>query len=311
MTQVLSKNIIDLTQSANTAQALSRFEELLNSETFANAPLSVVLGNMVFTQGHIARLKALASEKNSKIEVIYASAAQTQLAALNANLTVSEKAPGDCILEEFKNSLNTINEPALETNKEPQCACIQFESTDNTTNKTEEEQILILSEEQFETENTLNSAEETLKPEAIFTESSEFKTLNDVIEILNTDNNMVQDKIELPFEKKVDITESFIKPENIQTEEEGKERVMTTLYINQTLRSGQIVTHNGNVVIAGDTHPGSEIVAGGDIIVWGTLGGIAHAGAGRNYKASIRALRMDAIQLRIADYIARKPDKKT
>ena len=112
---------------------------------------------------------------------------------------------------------------------------------------------------------------------------------------------MVQQKIDLPFETNVDIVET-ISP--IDTKE------LTTLYVNQTLRSGQVVTHKGNIIIAGDTHPGSEVIAGGDIIVWGTLSGIAHAGAGNNYKASIRALKLNAIQIRIADYIARKPDQK-
>jgi septum site-determining protein MinC len=82
-----------------------------------------------------------------------------------------------------------------------------------------------------------------------------------------------------------------------------------TLYIKQTLRSGQTINFKGNVIIIGDCHPGSEIVAYGDISVWGVLGGIAHAGANGDYNACIRALKINAIQLRIADLFARKPDK--
>lgn len=81
-----------------------------------------------------------------------------------------------------------------------------------------------------------------------------------------------------------------------------------TLFINQTLRSGQYVSYDGNVVVVGDTHPGSEIIATGDIIVWGTLSGLAHAGSPWNIDASVRALKINAIQLRIANCIARRPD---
>lgn len=83
---------------------------------------------------------------------------------------------------------------------------------------------------------------------------------------------------------------------------------LPTLYIQRTLRSGQSITSDGNIVIIGDANPGSEIIAKGDITVWGILGGIAHAGCAGNQYAKIRALKMNAIQLRIADTFARRPD---
>ncbi len=81
-----------------------------------------------------------------------------------------------------------------------------------------------------------------------------------------------------------------------------------TMYINQTLRSGQILEAEGNVVIIGDCHPGSEIKAVGDITVWGVLSGIAHAGCKGNINAKVRALKMNAVQLRIASCYSRRPD---
>ena len=81
-----------------------------------------------------------------------------------------------------------------------------------------------------------------------------------------------------------------------------------TVYINQTLRSGQILESEGNVVVIGDCHPGSEIKAVGDITVWGVLSGIAHAGCKGNINAKIRALKMNAVQLRIASCYSRRPD---
>ena len=81
-----------------------------------------------------------------------------------------------------------------------------------------------------------------------------------------------------------------------------------TTYINQTLRSGQILESDGNVVIIGDCHPGSEVRAIGDITVWGVLSGIAHAGYKGNKNAKVRALKMNAVQLRIANCYSRRPD---
>ena len=81
-----------------------------------------------------------------------------------------------------------------------------------------------------------------------------------------------------------------------------------TIYVTQTLRSGQILEFDGNIVIIGDCHPGSEIKATGDITVWGVLGSIAHAGAKGNRDAKIRALKMNAVQLRIANCYSRRPD---
>jgi len=81
-----------------------------------------------------------------------------------------------------------------------------------------------------------------------------------------------------------------------------------TVYINQTLRSGQILESDGNVVIIGDCHPGSEIRAVGDITVWGVLSGIAHAGCKGNINAKVRALKMNAVQLRIGNCYSRRPD---
>lgn len=81
------------------------------------------------------------------------------------------------------------------------------------------------------------------------------------------------------------------------------------LYLRQHLRSGQTVSHKGHLVIVGDVNPGAELLAEGDITVWGALRGIAHAGIGGNLNAEIRALQMQPIQIRIAHAIARSPDR--
>lgn len=76
-----------------------------------------------------------------------------------------------------------------------------------------------------------------------------------------------------------------------------------TLYHAATLRGGQVLHHTGNIVVVGDVNPGAELVAGGDILVFGRLAGIAHAGAQGDVRARIYALDLAATQLRIATFI--------
>ena len=83
---------------------------------------------------------------------------------------------------------------------------------------------------------------------------------------------------------------------------------LPTLYVQRTLRSGQSLKSEGNIVIIGDVNPGAEVIAKGDITVWGVLGGIAQAGSDGNNYSRIRALKLNAIQLRIGEIFARRPD---
>jgi septum site-determining protein MinC len=79
------------------------------------------------------------------------------------------------------------------------------------------------------------------------------------------------------------------------------------LYLKTTLRSGIEIRHPGTVIIMGDVNPGGSIVADGDILVWGSLRGVAHAGFRGDRAAIIMALRIDLTQLRIAELVARAP----
>ncbi|WP_353931175.1 septum site-determining protein MinC [Okeanomitos corallinicola TIOX110] len=81
------------------------------------------------------------------------------------------------------------------------------------------------------------------------------------------------------------------------------------LYLEMTVRSGAEIRHPGTVIILGDINPGGMVIADGDIIVWGRLRGVAHAGAGGNRECLIMALQMEPTQLRIADAVARSPEK--
>ena len=74
-----------------------------------------------------------------------------------------------------------------------------------------------------------------------------------------------------------------------------------TLYLRNTLRSGQKVVFAGNVVLLGDLNPGAQIEADGDIIVMGQLRGAVHAGAEGDETSTVITASLQATQLRIAD----------
>lgn len=77
------------------------------------------------------------------------------------------------------------------------------------------------------------------------------------------------------------------------------------LYLTSPVRSGTEIRHPGNIILAGDVNPGGSLIANGDILIWGTLRGTAHAGAEGNQDAIIMILKLAASQLRIADLVAR------
>lgn len=81
-----------------------------------------------------------------------------------------------------------------------------------------------------------------------------------------------------------------------------------TLFLRRTIRSGQAIHHDSTVVVLGDVNPGAEIVAGGDIIVWGVLRGMVHAGYPDNEQALVCALQLAPVQLRVARLLSRPPD---
>jgi len=78
----------------------------------------------------------------------------------------------------------------------------------------------------------------------------------------------------------------------------------TALFLAKTLRSGTRIEFPGHVVVLGDVNPGAEIVAEGNVIVWGRIRGMVHAGAKGDTTAQICALDLSPTQLRIADEVS-------
>ena len=84
-----------------------------------------------------------------------------------------------------------------------------------------------------------------------------------------------------------------------------------TIFHQGTVRSGEYLDSPSDLLILGDVNPGAIVSAEGNIIIWGRLLGIAHAGSKGNLQATISALQLTPVQLRIASKVARGPKEKT
>jgi len=81
-----------------------------------------------------------------------------------------------------------------------------------------------------------------------------------------------------------------------------------TKFIRKTIRSGQSISYQGNIVIIGDINSGAEIYADGNVIVLGFIKGKVSAGTNGNTKAVIAAFVLQPEILKIANVIAMSPD---
>ena len=85
--------------------------------------------------------------------------------------------------------------------------------------------------------------------------------------------------------------------------------ISETKYIGNSIRSGQKEEYPGSIVVCGDVNPGGEVVAGGNVIVVGSLRGLAHAGANGNMMAMISANSIDVTQIRIGNLVKEVEEK--
>jgi len=124
-------------------------------------------------------------------------------------------------------------------------------------------------------------------------------------EKLNSKNIALKGLSKANSEENIDAR--YIDPETSEQRQKQKAELVSklpeTLYIKHNLRSGQLLRYPGNIIIIGDVNPEAEIYAAGDIIVWGTLRGLAHAGSQGDETSIVAAHRLDCGQLRIADHM--------
>lgn len=86
-------------------------------------------------------------------------------------------------------------------------------------------------------------------------------------------------------------------------------RELPGIVVHRTLRAGQELEYAGHITVIGDVDPGTAVIAGGDVVVWGKLRGVVYAGALGDDSAVVYALQLAPSQIRIGSLIATSPDR--
>ena len=100
-----------------------------------------------------------------------------------------------------------------------------------------------------------------------------------------------------------DVSTDIVGEPGGESDEESGRRTLT---VHHTLRSGTCVRFGGDVQIFGDVNPGAQVIAGGNIVVLGSLKGMAQAGT-HDDNAIILAFDLRPTQLRIGKVIGVLP----
>ena len=282
--------IIDLSSTKNTTQLVFELSSIMEHPEVKGKRICLKLGSLDLKQSQLLSIKALIESMDAEIAFIDTTSEQTEASAVSLGIQLS-KMGEDVEVASYKASETKIEEePVVVKEEVPE----------------EEKTVEVHADTapEFEPISTLEGIEDTYTEqttqelsEVIPSEHFDFETLAANEGLLTGDE----------VSKYILLDTGDVLPENAE-ENDVDTKSLPTLYLNQTLRSGQTVMYEGNILIIGDAHPGSEIIADGDITVWGILGGIAHAGAKGNSSAKVRALKLNAIQLRIAGLYARRND---
>ena len=291
--------IIDLSDAKNTTQLVFELSSIMEHPDVKGKNVCLKLGNLDLKQSQLLSIKALIESMDANIAFIDTNSEQTEASAVSLGIIISE----------------------ISDNSEAAIVCTPSDEV-------KEEAVVIKTEEPVEEKTEENKTVEVHAETEVATQSGSIET-TDGIEDIYDEQSMEELSEIIPSEHLNTDFESLAANEGLFKAEDSSKYILLdtgdvlpegaeensfnteslpTLYINQTLRSGQTVSYEGNILIIGDAHPGSEIVASGDITVWGILGGIAHAGSHGNITSKVRALKLNAIQLRIAGLYARRND---
>ena len=96
-----------------------------------------------------------------------------------------------------------------------------------------------------------------------------------------------------------------------QATPEIKKHISALKVVYNSMRSGQRIESEGDVVVWGHLNPGAEIVAGGSIIVAGRLLGVVHAGGFGREDVFVWAGCFETPQVRIANKLCYADSKST
>ena len=285
--------IINLSDTKNTAQLVFELSSIMEHPDVKGKKICLKLGSIDLKQSQLLSIKALIDSMDAEIAFIDTTSEQTEASAQSLGINISKVDNIETTSPQVQNATGEEveqEEATTEVSVQEESKVIEVNAAD-------------VSQEPVQTlegvEDTYN--EETTEVLSEVIPSEHFTT--DFEKLAMSEGLISRDDAS----KYILLDTGDVLPEGAE-ENSTDTKTLSTLYLNQTLRSGQTVNYEGNILIVGDAHPGSEIVADGDITVWGILGGIAHAGAKGNITSKVRALKLNAIQLRIAGLYARRND---
>jgi len=303
--------IINLSNSKNTNQLVYELSNIMEHPDVRGKRVCLKLGNIDLKQSQLLSIKALIEATDAGIAFIDTTSEQTEASAASLGIMISkmsDELQPDNIVSQASEGEPVVVKEELITEEVP----ADTEDSEHSNIENNEEKVvevhadMDIPQDNSDPINTIEGVEDT------FTEMSEHE-LSEIIPSEHFENEFERlaaseglisnDEIS----KYILLDTGEVLPQGAE-EHTTDTKELPTLYLNQTLRSGQTVTYEGNILIIGDAHPGSEIIAEGDITVWGILGGIAHAGYKGNITSKVRALKLNAIQLRIAGLYARRND---
>ena len=296
--------IIDLSNTKNTTQLVFELSSVMEHPEVKGKRICLKLGSQDLKQSQLLSIKALIESMDAEIAFVDTNSEQTEASAVSLGIIVSKLGEGVEVAT-YTASEQEIEESAVEVKEEITEDFSQSEEV-VVEEKTVEVHAEIEREDVSEPISTLEGVEDTYTEETTqeISEIIPVEHFETDFETLAANEGLISNE---ELSKYIILDTGDVLPEGA-VENSVDTKTLPTLYLNQTLRSGQTVNYEGNILSIGDAHPGSEIIADGDITVWGILGGIAHAGCKGNITSKVRALKLNAIQLRIAGLYARRND---
>ncbi|MCA9798777.1 MAG: hypothetical protein KC474_04450 [Cyanobacteria bacterium HKST-UBA04] len=322
--------LIDLSDTESSADAIRHLEFVLETTGIRHQYVELDTGSLLLTPGVLSRVKDVVRRSANRIHTLYSLVPQTQQTALDEGLLVRRQPL------EHKTGVNTlaaVNLPMQSTSPSEVLPSAAQKAAE-TDAKSQAQTKVTFKVSRAKGEATQTKATLTTKPSTLAQADDQQAHHNQAAAQSAPQSTQPMDVFDLlladtatPCADEAVVDEL---PQHLLKHHPGQQAVvdeaavtrlnlnpdMGTTLVKQTLRSGQVLEADGHVLLLGDAHSGSEIIARGDIVVWGVLGGLAHAGAGEgpmnegaDTQAEIRALRIEAVQLRIGPLIARRPDR--
>ena len=289
--------IIDLSNTKNTTQLVFELSSVMEHPDVKGKRICLKLGNLDLKQSQLLSIKALIESMDATIAFLDTDSEQTEASAISLGLNVSK----------FNEDVNVATYTATEKEIVEENVVVKEEVSEES-QEIEDKTVEVNADIEYKNEpiSTIEGVEDTYTEETTqeISEIIPVEHFETDFESLAVSEGLISNE---ELSKYIILDTGDVLPEGVE-ENSVDTKTLPTLYISKTLRSGQTINYDGNILIIGDAHPGSEIIASGDITVWGILGGIAHAGNKGNITSKVRALKLNAIQLRIAGLYARRND---